>query len=105
MPLRIGVLGAGFAGAMHAHSTLGLDDVRVVAVAAATPEEAAPLAKECGARVIEPERAVCMHRSRETRAEDADPQRHVRRLARNERGRSSRSALFACGRTSVYLVV
>ena len=34
VPLRVGVLGAGFAGAMHAHSAMGLDDVQVVAVAA-----------------------------------------------------------------------
>jgi UDP-N-acetylglucosamine 3-dehydrogenase len=49
--LRIGVLGAGFAGAMHAHSALGLDGVRVVAVAALPLEQGASLAKECGARL------------------------------------------------------
>jgi predicted dehydrogenase len=36
---------------MHARSLRGLDDATVVAIAAATPEEAAPLAAECGARV------------------------------------------------------
>jgi len=36
---------------MHAHSALGLDDVRVVAVAALPLDHAAALAKECGARV------------------------------------------------------
>jgi UDP-N-acetylglucosamine 3-dehydrogenase len=51
MPLRIGVLGAGFAGSMHAHSALGIAGVQVVAVAALPLDEAAPLAKECGARV------------------------------------------------------
>ena len=49
--LRIGVLGAGFAGAMHAHSALGLDDVRVVAIAAVPLDHAATLAQECGARL------------------------------------------------------
>ena len=51
MPLGVGVIGAGFAGAMHARSALGLDDVRVVAVAALPLDQAAALAKECGARV------------------------------------------------------
>src|SRR2546428_560388 len=45
VPLRVGVLGAGFAGAMHAHSALGLDDVRVVAIAALPLGEAAALAR------------------------------------------------------------
>jgi len=51
VPLGVGVIGAGFAGAMHARSALGLDDVRVVAVAALPLDQAAALAKECGARV------------------------------------------------------
>jgi predicted dehydrogenase len=59
VPLRIGVLGAGFAGAMHAHSALALGGAQVVAVAAATPEEAAPLAKECGARVARTAGELC----------------------------------------------
>jgi predicted dehydrogenase len=49
--MRVGVIGAGSAGAMHARSLRGLDDAIVVAIAAATPEEAAPLAAEFGARV------------------------------------------------------
>ena len=49
--MRVGVIGAGFAGTMHARSLLGLDDVTVLAIAAAIPEEATPLAAECGARV------------------------------------------------------
>lgn len=57
--LRIGILGAGFAGAMHAHSALGLDGVQVIAVAAATPEEAAPLANECGARIEASAEQLC----------------------------------------------
>src|SRR5438093_4264340 len=58
VPLRVGVLGAGFAGAMHAHSALGLDDVRIVAIAALPLGEAAALAKECGARVATAEQ-IC----------------------------------------------
>lgn len=56
--LRIGVLGAGFAGSMHARSALGLKDVQVVAVAAIPLADAAPLAKECGARVATAEQ-IC----------------------------------------------
>ncbi|TMF58204.1 MAG: Gfo/Idh/MocA family oxidoreductase [Chloroflexi bacterium] len=56
--LRVGILGAGFAGAMHARSALGLDDVRVVAVAAVPLDQAAALAKECGARVATAEQ-IC----------------------------------------------
>jgi predicted dehydrogenase len=59
VPLRIGVLGAGFAGSMHAHSALAIEGAQVVAVAAETPEEAAPLAKECGARVEASAEALC----------------------------------------------
>jgi predicted dehydrogenase len=36
---------------MHARSSLGLEDVRVVAIAAVPLADAAPLARECGARV------------------------------------------------------
>ncbi|HEV8672160.1 MAG TPA: Gfo/Idh/MocA family oxidoreductase [Candidatus Limnocylindria bacterium] len=57
--LRIGVLGAGFAGAMHAHSALGLDEVKVVAVAAVPLEQAASLATECGARLASAEE-ICV---------------------------------------------
>jgi predicted dehydrogenase len=58
VPLRVGVLGAGFAGAMHAHSALGLEDVQVVAVAALPLDHAAALAKDCDARVASAEE-VC----------------------------------------------
>ena len=51
MPLRIGVLGTGFAGSMHAHSALAIDGARVVAVAAVPLDDATALANECGARV------------------------------------------------------
>jgi predicted dehydrogenase len=40
MPVRVGVIGAGFAGTMHARSLLGLDGVTVVAIAEATPGSA-----------------------------------------------------------------
>jgi UDP-N-acetylglucosamine 3-dehydrogenase len=55
MPLRIGVLGTGFAGSMHAHSALAIDGARVVAVAAVPLDEATALARECGARVASAE--------------------------------------------------
>jgi len=53
------VLGAGFAGSMHAHSALAIEGAQLVAVAAETPEEAAPLAKDCGARVESTAEALC----------------------------------------------
>ena len=48
--MRVGVIGSGFAGSTHARACLGIEGVQVVAIAAATVEEAAPLARECGAR-------------------------------------------------------
>jgi UDP-N-acetylglucosamine 3-dehydrogenase len=45
------VLGAGFAGAMHARSALRIDGAQVVAVAADPLEQAADIARECDARV------------------------------------------------------
>ena len=55
MALRIGVLGTGFAGSMHARSALAIDGAQVVAVAAVPLDEATALAKECGARVASAE--------------------------------------------------
>jgi UDP-N-acetylglucosamine 3-dehydrogenase len=55
MPLRIGVLGTGFAGSMHAHSALAIDGAQVVAVAAVPLTDATSLANECGARVADAE--------------------------------------------------
>ena len=55
MPLRIGVLGTGFAGSMHAHSALAIDGAQVVAVAAVPLTDATSLARECGARVASAE--------------------------------------------------
>jgi UDP-N-acetylglucosamine 3-dehydrogenase len=55
VPLRIGVLGAGFAGAMHAHSALRIESAQVVAVAALPLEQGAALAKECDARLASAE--------------------------------------------------
>src|SRR5438132_6565556 len=57
--LRVGVIGTGFAGAMHARSARDLEGVRVTTIAAATPEEAAPVAEECGARVEPDPFALC----------------------------------------------
>src|SRR5947199_2728316 len=57
--MRIGVIGTGFAGAMHARSAQGLDDVRVTAMAQATPEEAAPIAEEVRARIESEPLALC----------------------------------------------
>src|SRR5688500_9453421 len=50
--VRVGVIGSGFAGSTHARACLGIEGVQVVAVAAATHEEAAPLAQECAARAL-----------------------------------------------------
>jgi UDP-N-acetylglucosamine 3-dehydrogenase len=55
VPLRVGVLGAGFAGAMHAHSAMRLGGVQVVAIAALPLDQGAALAKECGARLVSAE--------------------------------------------------
>jgi len=55
VPLRVGVLGAGFAGAMHAHSAMRLEGVQVVAIAALPLDHGAALAKECGARLVSAE--------------------------------------------------
>ena len=45
------MLGAGFAGSMHAHSAMRIEGVQVVAVAALPLDQGAVLAKECGARL------------------------------------------------------
>jgi predicted dehydrogenase len=58
--VRIGVIGAGFAGGMHARSLRDLPGAAVVAIAAETPEEAAPLASEIGARVAADAFALCL---------------------------------------------
>ena len=50
---------------MHAHSALAIEGAQLVAVAAETPEEAAPLAKDCGARVEATAESLC-------RADDID---------------------------------
>src|SRR5258705_5887478 len=55
MPLRVGVLGTGFAGSMHARSALATPGAKVVAVAAVPLDDAAALARECGARVASAE--------------------------------------------------
>lgn len=50
MTVGVGIIGSGFAGSTHARACLAIDGIAVVAIAAATEEEAAPLARECGAR-------------------------------------------------------
>jgi len=44
---------------MHAHSALAIEGAQLVAVAAETPEEAAPLARDCAARVEATAEALC----------------------------------------------
>ena len=51
--MRVGVIGAGFAGTTHARACRDIEGARIVAVAAATREEAAPLAAECDARIVD----------------------------------------------------
>jgi len=57
--LCVGILGAGFAGLMHAQSAHGLDGAVVTAVAAATPAEAAPVASATGARIVSDAATLC----------------------------------------------
>ena len=59
MPLRIGVIGTGFAGSTHARAAIGLPDVRLVAIAAETVAEAEPLAAELGARIAPDALSLC----------------------------------------------
>ena len=57
--VRVGVIGAGFAGTTHARSLHDLPGACVVAVAAETIAEAAPLANELDARVAPDALALC----------------------------------------------
>jgi UDP-N-acetylglucosamine 3-dehydrogenase len=59
VPLRVGVIGTGFAGSTHARATIGLSGTRLTAIAAATVSEAEPLAVELGARVAPDAAALC----------------------------------------------
>jgi predicted dehydrogenase len=59
VPLRVGVIGTGFAGSTHARATIGLSGARLTAIAAATVSEAEPLAAELGARVAPDAAALC----------------------------------------------
>lgn len=59
VPLRIGVIGTGFAGSTHARACIGLPGARLTAIAAATVAEAEPLATELGARVAPDAMALC----------------------------------------------
>jgi predicted dehydrogenase len=57
--VRVGVIGAGFAGSTHARSLAGLPMAKVVAVAAETIAEATPLANELGVRVAPDALSLC----------------------------------------------
>ena len=59
MPLRVGVIGTGFAGSTHARASIGLPDVRLTAIAAETVGEAEPLATDLGARVAPTAKSLC----------------------------------------------
>lgn len=59
MPLRVGVIGTGFAGSTHARACAGLPGAELRAIAAATTAEALPLARELGARVAPDAAALC----------------------------------------------
>lgn len=57
--MRVGVIGTGFAGSTHARALRGIAAARVSVIAAATVEEAEPLARECGARVARGAAELC----------------------------------------------
>jgi len=59
VPLRVGVIGTGFAGSTHARACRGVPGVELRAIAAATTAEAAPLARELGVRVAPGAAALC----------------------------------------------
>ena len=59
VPLRIGVIGTGFAGSTHARAAVGLPGAELRAIAAATVAEAEPLATELGVRVAPDVAALC----------------------------------------------
>ena len=59
VPLRIGVIGTGFAGSTHARAAVGLPGAELRAIAAATIAEAEPLATELGVRVLRDVPALC----------------------------------------------
>ena len=59
VPLRVGVIGTGFAGSTHARACVGLPGARLTTITAATGAEAQPLATELGARVAPDAAALC----------------------------------------------
>lgn len=59
MTVRIGVIGAGFAGGTHARACLGIDGVTVAAIATDPVEHGRELAAECGARLEPSAAALC----------------------------------------------
>ncbi|MCX6048875.1 MAG: Gfo/Idh/MocA family oxidoreductase [Chloroflexi bacterium] len=56
--MKVGVLGAGFMGGTHARAYAKLADVQVVAVSSRTPERAAKLAEEVGAKAVTDEMTI-----------------------------------------------
>jgi predicted dehydrogenase len=50
--IRVGIAGAGFIGAVHAHAYMALPDVEILGIADPVTEKAAPLAKETSSRVF-----------------------------------------------------
>ena len=50
--IRVGIAGAGFIGAVHAHAYMQLPDVEIVGIGDPIAEKAAPLAKETGSRIF-----------------------------------------------------
>ena len=59
MTMRIGVIGAGFAGGTHARACLGIDGVTVAAIATDPVEHGRQLADECGARLEASAASLC----------------------------------------------
>lgn len=59
MNVRIGVIGAGFAGGTHARACLGIDGVTVAAISTDPVEHGRELAEECGARLERSAGSLC----------------------------------------------
>jgi predicted dehydrogenase len=57
--LRVGVIGAGFAGGTHARALRELPGAKAVAITADPPEHARPVADECGLRLEPSVAALC----------------------------------------------
>lgn len=57
--MRVGVIGAGFAGGTHARACLGIEGVTVAAIATDPVDHGRALAEECGARLEPSAAALC----------------------------------------------